>query len=115
MPEKEGEEQGKSCKRAMMAAIDTMLEECSGEKGFSKPITKEVTVHLTPEEVKQLESEVGHSPGNPPENEEEKEKLIEACSHGKLAKHWAESIVGEEAPEEVKERTARKFCKGFYE
>jgi len=97
-----------------MAAIDTMLQECAGENGLSKSITDGLTVHLSPEELREIESEVGHSPGNPIDNENELEEAIQSCMEGKVATRWAYSIVGRDAPEEAVERTKKVFCKGLY-
>ena len=106
-------DKGKRCSYAIMAAMELMREECGGG-GVFKVLDDGLLIYIPDEFIKEFEEKTGHKFGNPlTPGTEEFEKALEACMHGKWARNLVEKMLGEDAPEEAKEKLLRKVCMGL--
>lgn len=103
---------GERCRSALLAAMELLQEECSGEKGIYKSVGDGVLVYVPQEFIREFEAKTGHKFGNPlTVGTPEYEKAIEVCVRESLwADKLARKMLGEDAPPEALEALKRKLC-----
>jgi len=105
----------KRCTSALLAALETIQEECSGSKITVKPVSGEIVMLLGEDVIREIEEITGHKLGNPlTPGTEEFEKAVEACVERSVwADRLARKFLGEDAPEEAIRAMKRKLCESL--
>lgn len=98
------------CSRAVAAAREVIQEACEGEGGEMVEIGDGAFAFIPDDRREEFDFDLGESRSG-----RDAERAIQSCMESEWSTEWADSTVGEDAPEEVREMAMRRACEGLVE
>lgn len=91
------------CRNALLASLEILREECAGEKGVYRTIDENLIIYVPESFIREIESKTGYKFNSLPDrNSEEFNRILKTMMDNEWLDKFANKILGENAPSEVK-------------